>query len=413
MSTSSRVSSVANIPDPISREEYAERRARVLAGLDAAVGLVFAGEQHGEEFACDPSFAYLTGVTSEPGAAILFDPRAENPDRRVVLFLKPRDIEREAWDGSRDPINGVLRERLGFPTVMRTTSIPAMLTAACRLRKRAACLHKLAVYDAPVSPDLAAFRKVAERVPGVAIEDRSDILARLRAIKSPAELGLMGAAIRATAMGHAAAARALVAPSATEATVATALSRAFEDAGAQGHAYGPIVGGGPNACILHYRANSAPIAPGQLLVLDAGAKVRGYCADVTRTFPTDGRFTPRQRQVYEMVLEAQVAALNAVRPGVHLFEVDAAAREVFRRHGVLDYYLHGIGHQLGLETHDIAPDGPLQPGMVVTIEPGLYFADEGLGVRIEDDVLVTATGCDNLTRDIPKDAAEVERMVRG
>lgn len=397
-------------PAPISRDEFQARRERVMQALEGSVGLVFAGEQKGEDFACDPCFAYLTGITSEPGAALLLDPKGENPDRRCVLFLKSRDPELEAWDGYRDPINAALKERHGFTTVMRLPSLPMLFTNAARLRKRVSCLMPLGKFGGSASPDLAAFRKMGEVIPGLAIDDKTNVLASMRAIKSEAELGLMKAAMHATHLGHAAAARAMR-PGTTEAHVQRVLTRAFEDAGADGHAYGPIVGTGANSCVLHYRANNAPILANQVLCLDAGAKVKGYCADVTRTFPVSGKFTDRQRDVYNLVLEAMEASIAAVKPGVFMHEVNAATLAVFKKANMLDSYLHGIGHQLGLETHDITPDGPLQPGMVITVEPGLYLAAEAIGVRIEDDILVTQNGYENLTRDIPKTAKDVEQMV--
>lgn len=395
---------------PISRDEFKARRDRVMQALEGSVGLLYAGEPKGETFECDACFAYLTGVTNEPGAALLLDPKGENPDRRAVLFLKSRDPEMEAWEGYRDPINSALKERHGFTAVMRLPSLPTLFTNAARLSKRGSCLHPFGRFGGAASPDLAAFRKMGEVIPGFAIEDRTHVLAKARAIKSDAELALMKAAMRATHAGHAAAARAMR-PGTTEAHVQRALTRAFEDAGADGHAYHPIVGTGPNSCVLHYNANNAPILENQMLCLDAGAKVKGYCADVTRTFPTSGKFTDRQRDIYNLVLEAMEASIAMVKPGVSMHEVNAATLAVFKKAGVLDFYLHGIGHHLGMETHDITPDGPLQPGMVITVEPGLYLAAEAIGVRIEDDILVTQNGYENLTRDIPKTAKDVEQMV--
>jgi Xaa-Pro aminopeptidase len=151
---------------------------------------------------------------------------------------------------------------------------------------------------------------------------------------------------------------------------------------------------------------------GDLLLIDAAARVGGYTADVTRTFPVSGRFTKEQRGVYEIVLAAMEAAIRAVKPGVQMAAVDAAARKVIEKAGYGDAFMHGIGHQLGIEVHDSTPDGPLKAGMVVTIEPGIYLPDRKLGVRIEDDILVTGTGSKNLTAGIPKAPDEVEAMMR-
>jgi Xaa-Pro aminopeptidase len=393
--------------------EYADRRRRVLGALDGATGVVFAGQ--GEpmlrgSWAPSAEFRYLTGIRDEPGSAVLFDPGNDDPRRRIVLFLRPLDPERERWDGYRDEIGSALRARYGFETVMRAGALPRALTLAARRCGRLACLHPPAVYDAPVSPDLGVFRRVAERLPEARIIDRTDLLASMRAVKSEGELGLMGRAIEATAAGHAAAGRAIH-PGGSERDVLHALVRAFVDAGAQDVAYTPIVGSGRNGTVLHYSSNDGPLRAGDLVVIDAGAEFQGYAADVTRTYPVSGRFAPEQREVYELVLRSQAAGIEAVRPGATLADIDAAARAVIDAGGLGDAFIHGIGHHLGLEVHDAAPEGPLRPGMVLTIEPGVYLPQRNLGVRIEDEVLVTESGARVLTGSIPKEPGEVERMV--
>lgn len=393
--------------------EHVSRRESVLKALEGAPAVVFAGEAsqplHGP-FTPDPFFVYLTGIREEPGAAVLFDPLNDDPKYRCVLLLKPRNPELEIWDGYRESIGQELRQKTGFATVRRTGDLARLLTQALRLRKRAACLHPFAVYDGPVTPDLALFRKVAERVPGVAIEDRTNLLRRMRAVKSEAELRLMASAADATARGFLAAMKSMR-PGQGEADVRRVLDEHFARH-ADGHAYEPIVGSGMNATVLHYKANRGPIAEGDLVVIDAGASFKGYACDVTRTFPASGRFTPEQRELYTLVLRAQEAAIAAVRPGVRIFELDNAARAVIDDAGLGDFYPHGIGHQLGLEVHDTNPDDPLEPGMVITIEPGVYLPNKKTGVRIEDDVLVTPAGCRNLTTAIPKSIDEIEAAMR-
>ena len=156
---------------------------------------------------------------------------------------------------------------------------------------------------------------------------------------------------------------------------------------------------------------SAPLADGELVVLDSGAKHAGYSADVTRTLPVSGRFTARQRELYDVVLRAQAAAIAAVRPGATLAQVDAAGRKVIADAGLGDAFIHGMGHHLGLETHDASPDAPLEVGAVITIEPGVYLPKEAIGIRIEDDVAVTEAGHEVLTPSIPRTADEVERAM--
>ena len=403
----------ANVGIPLA--EYRARRARVLKELGGSVGLVLAGDGalplHGR-WEPDPNFVYLTGVRNEPGAAVLFDATHENPARRCTLFLKPRDPEMEVWDGYRHALGEELRGTLGFDTVLRTPALPRMLTAALRRSKRAAALHPFAAFTGGVSEDLATLRKAGERMVGVALEDRTEILPALRGIKSAAELALMRRAAECTRAGFAAAVD-LIRPGVTERQVQMALEHAFSAGGAEGTAYNCIVGSGINSTVLHYSANTETMQAGDVVCIDAGASFAGYACDVTRTYPVSGRFSSPQREVYELVLAAQQAALDAVKPGVYLHEVDEAARAVFRKAGLLDAYAHGIGHHLGLVVHDATPDGPLQAGMVVTIEPGLYIPATKIGVRIEDDVLVGRRGNEILTAAIPKQTEDIERLMGG
>lgn len=399
---------------PISVAEFQRRRARVLESLGGSVALVLAGDGSpplSGFWQPDFSFSYLTGITTEPGASVLFDPRAEDPKRRCILFLKPLNPEVEAWDGYRDQIGTPLKEKHGFETVLRTNMLARTITTLARQRKKLACLHPFSVYESPVSGDLALFRKVCDRVPGVSIEDRTDLLPSMRAIKSKAELEQMRGAIRATALGYEAAAG-MIRPGVNEKDIQRVIESGFVRGGASGPAYNSIVGAGLNATVLHYMQNSTVVRQGDLIVIDAGAKYNGYAADITRTFPASGVFSPRQRKLYDLVLEAQAAAIRAVKPGVMMHQVNEAARAVFTKAGLQDKYIHGIGHQLGMEVHDVTPDGPLKPGMVVTIEPGLYLPEESTGIRIEDDILVTAGGRENLSNMIPKQANEIERMMR-
>lgn len=407
------------IGDGIESAEFAGRREKVLRALSGAAAVVFAGDGAPPLdgfWQPDWNFYYLTGIRDEIGAAVLFDPRAEDRKRRAVLFLRPLNPEAEEWDGLRDRIGTHLKKQTGFETVMRLGKLPSLLAAAARRRKRLACLHPFAPHDQPVSHDLAVYRRVCERVPGVTIEDRTTLLPELRAIKSPAELRLMRRACKATAAGYDAALRVLR-PGLSERALQRAIEDTFTSAGAAGVGYNSIVGSGINGTVLHYMANSGTCRDGELVVIDAGARVGGeggggYTADVTRTFPVSGRFNADQKHVYNVVLRAQAAAIRAVRPGVHMHDVDNAARHVIDRAGFADRYPHGIGHQLGIEVHDVTPDGPLKPGMIVTIEPGIYLPDRGFGVRIEDDILVTRRGPVNLTASIPKAIGDIERAMR-
>jgi Xaa-Pro aminopeptidase len=387
----------------ILQSEFVARRERVLKSLDGAAAVVFAGEGHAPllgRWYASKNFVYLTGITNEPGAAVVFDPSAPDPEKQVTLLLRPLNPEAEVWDGLRDPLGTPLKEKYGFTSVVRTGGLNAMLTGAARRCKKLACLTPFSVPPAPVSADLALYRQVAERVPGVTIEDKTQLLITLRAQKSEAELTLMRKAALATADGYAAALE-VIRPGGSEAEVARALTAAFEKHGGE-HAYNPIVGSGINACIFHYMDNTGPLNPGELLLIDAGAAIGGYAADVTRTYPVSGTLTDEQKPLYDLVLEAMEASIATLKPGSTMVEADRAARAVFAKAGYPDAYPYSVGHPLGLDVHEAAPDGELLEGMVVTIEPGIYLLDKKLGIRLEDDLLITRTGCENLTASIPK-----------
>jgi Xaa-Pro aminopeptidase len=202
-----------------------------------------------------------------------------------------------------------------------------------------------------------------------------------------------------------------VKPGMNEFDVQETIEHAYRTGGARVTAFPTIAGSGVNSTVLHYRSNDRTLADGDLMCVDSGAMFGGYAADITRTVPVNGRFTPRQREVYEVVLKAELAAIKATKPGVTLARIDAAARQIIVRAGYGDYFIHLIGHHLGLETHDASPDAPLKAGAVVTIEPGIYIPDEAIGVRIEDDILVTRDGTKNLSARIPKTVGGIEKVM--
>lgn len=394
--------------------EFAARRNRVLKSLRGAVGLVLAGDGAPPlrgSWEADSDFYYLTGIRDEGGAAVLFDKSNPDPRRRIVLFLRPTDPELDQWDGFRDLISKELRTKTGFESIMRTTYLPRMLTGAGVRAKRFGCLHQFATYRSAVSQDLALFRKVGERVPGTAIEDCTGVLPSMRAVKSRAELVQMRRAAAATASGFERA-MGVIGPGVNELDIQRAIERGFEDAGATRPAYNSIVGTGGNATVLHYMRNDQPVGDDDIVLIDAGAEVGGYSADVTRAFPVSGKFNKEQRELYTLVLKALDAGIRAVKPGASFLDVDAAARDIIDKAGLGDTFVHGIGHHLGIDVHDPQTPDKLAPGMVLTVEPGVYLQDRGIGIRLEDDILVTASGRTNLTRAIPRTIEEVEGAMR-
>lgn len=397
----------------ISSTEFRTRRERLLADLGQSTGLILAGD-------ADPSlhhpwkphahFEYLTGITDEPGAMLLLDPLHPSLRKRATLLLRPLNPEVEKWDGFRAELSAELCAQSGFDTVLRTGMLSRLLLEATKRSRSLACLMPLSAWNAPVSADLAILRAQAERVPGTQITDRSDLLLRMRAAKSAAEISCIREAGRITATGFLAAMQTMRAGQ-NEFDLQEAVEHAYRTHGARELAFRTIAGGGFNATVLHYHANNRPLVDGELVVLDSGAKHAGYSADVTRTLPVSGKFSARQRELYNLVLRAQEAAIAAVKPGATLADVDAAGRKIITDAGLGDAFIHGMGHHLGLETHDASPDAPLEVGAVITIEPGIYLPKEAIGIRIEDDVAVTATGHEVLTPNIPRSADEVERAM--
>ena len=393
---------------------YAERRAQVLKTLKDAVALVFAGDMdaslHGE-FRAHAHFQYLTGIVDEPGAVLLLDPLNPVEARRAILFLKPLNPELEKWDGFREEISSKLKAKYGVGTIMRTTAFARFLLEATKRAKRYALLHPIAAHTAPVSPDLDVFRKSAERTPGSSFVDHTQLLAVMRAAKDTHELALMQTAANITAKGYEAVLAGLK-PGITEFDVQELAEHGYRTNGARKAAYQTIAGGAFNATVLHYHGNREPLRDGEVILIDSGADYMGYACDVTRTFPVGGKFTKRQREIYEIVLEAQLAAIAATKAGTTFAAIDKAARDVITKAGYGDAFFHGCGHHLGLEVHDITPEGPIPENAIITIEPGIYLPNENFGVRIEDDILVTRkAGGVNLTRAIPKTVAEIERAM--
>lgn len=397
----------------IKISEYQARRRKVLGTLKDSVGLVFAGDGapplRGEWFP-DMDFRYLTGLGDEAGAVVMFDPSSPDPKRKIMLFLRPVNPEIDVWDGYRDLISQKLRDQLGFESVMRTNMLPRFLTEAAKRTRKLACLHPLAAYTQPLTPDLEIFNKAAARIPGCSVVDKSDTITNLRLVKSAAEIKQISAAIKATAHGLEQLFAKLT-PGVGERELHNALVGGFAQAGSIRNAFDPIVGSGHNATVLHYKRNAGVTRDGDLIVVDSGAEINGYASDITRTVPVSGKFTKEQTKLYNIVLKSQEAAIKAVKPGATMAQVDEASRKVIRDAGYGDHYPHGVGHHLGLETHDPSPMVKLKPGMVVTIEPGIYLQDKSIGIRIEDDILVTEKGNRNLSSMIPKTVSEIEAAI--
>jgi Xaa-Pro aminopeptidase len=398
---------------PFPPQVYRERRQRLMGQMKTGVGIVHAAaavDQSAAVAAQDSDFSYLTGIQDEAGAALVLAPAERT--HREFLFLASRDPEVERYEGVRLALNQSLRERTGFERLARTNRLGRTVVD---LASRSGDLHyfgPLADPEAPVPPALELYSKVTQRVPGTRIVDSHNLLRRMRMVKEARELALIRQAIAATERGLRAAIRA-ARPGMSEFDLRTIIEAEFRAAGARGLAFPSVVGTGPNSAILHYTGSGAVIRAGDLILCDVGAAVGGYAADITRTFPVDGRFTSEQRQVYDTVLEAQESALATLRAGAVYEDVQERARTVIRDAGHIDDFWHGLGHFVGLEVHDSGDyAAPLPAGSVVTVEPGIYLPERGFGIRIEDDYLVTDRGFEHLSNGVPRRADEIEALRR-
>jgi len=256
------------------------------------------------------------------------------------------------------------------------------------------------------------YAKTMERVYGCKTNDLHLTLARMREVKEPEELALMRKAIEYTAAGHAQAIK-VIRAGAREFEVKDAVEDAFRHAGARHVAYDSIVGSGRDGAVLHYPKDDRTMNDGELLLIDAAAEAENYASDVTRTYPVNGKYSKEQRDIYDVVLRAQAAGIAAAKAGVTVEQIDLATRKVVEDAGYYDYYVHGCCHFVGLAVHDAGDYfAPLPVGAVITVEPGIYLPDRGLGVRIEDEILITATGAEVLSKAIPKDPDEIERLMK-
>ncbi len=429
---------------------FIDRRQRLLAEMEAEGGgallIPTAREQVRSRdshypFRFDSDFYYLTGFT-EPDAWLLLRTHGEP---RTILFCRARDPEREKWDGLRlgpERTKETLAIDAAFPLSALDEQLVELIAGAPTLW---APLFEAEAIDAVLRRLKAALAAKSRQgvTPPEQWRDVRTLLARHRRIKSPWEIERMRQSAAIAAAAHRAA---MVAarPGISEGELEGILLAAFRQGGAEGPSYPPIVAGGANACILHYTENRAAIPEGALVLIDAGCEYRGYASDITRTFPVNGRFSGAQRVLYELVLAAQEAAIAAARPGVSFDALHEAATRTLVT-GLVDlgllrgsideliaakahtrFYPHRTSHWLGLDVHDAGAyrDGnnPVQlaPGMVLTIEPGLYIdpADDippdfhGIGIRIEDDVLITDEGVELLTRDVPVAIDAIEDLMR-
>ena len=413
---------------------YSQRRAKLAATADAPI--VLTGLNGREEdsqayvFAQEENFYYLTGHNEEEAGLILLPPadsKAKKDDfegPREILFLPAKNPAKEKWNGVRmSPSDPGIQARTGFADVRPFSEMRATIE---RLTRFYPALFTILPYEKelggyPHERETVEWLKLA--APRSNLKDIRGSIIDLRLIKGPTEIGLLRQAIDLSLDAHFAAIK-MMRPGLWEYQVAAKMVEVHAMGGSEAEAYAPIVGAGPNSTALHYDNLGRKIQEGDIVVMDVGAQYSGYAADITRTVPANGRFTPRQREIYDIVLGAQNAALEALKPGADMCRkgkqsLYKISYEYINSHGkdlngkpLGQYYIHGLGHNIGLDVHDPGDScKPLVPGQVVTMEPGIYIPEENLGVRIEDDVLITDTGYELLSRRLPRTADEIEKIM--
>jgi Xaa-Pro aminopeptidase len=397
------------------------------------------------KFRQDSDFWYLTGFP-EPDAVAVIDP--QNKKSPYTLYVRPRDLEMETWFGRREGVEGAVKNYAAdkaFSIDKFEADLPKLLDGHEKLYYRFALDKDL---DQQMLKYLSGqrVRRLKSAYPPHTIIDPTIILGEMRLHKMPDEAEMMQTAATIAAEAHILAMK-KVKPGMNEGQVEAMMEAYMKDKGASGVAYNSIIGGGANATILHYVENNMPLRDGDLILIDAGAEYKGYASDITRTFPVNGKFTQPQREVYDVVLDVQKKCIDYTVSGnrwadrqkysielltegmLKLGLLKGKTTDLIKNKAYLKYYMHGVGHYLGLDVHDAGryyvdqhakQSKPFAPGMVLTVEPGLYIPPidkeapakyRGIGIRIEDDVLVTEDGNRNLTSKVPKEAEEIEALM--
>ncbi len=437
----------------IQQTEFLERRNLLMSKLPKGSVVVVASADlqskgNGTEFpfSQNSDFWYLTGF-NEPGAWLVLSNLADDSTSHTsVIFCQPKDKTAEIWNGRRLGVENACGELLvdhAYPVDNLLQSLPDLLNnhAQVHFLMGTSSANEKILFDA--LQVLRSAPKQSKTAPNT-IVDLGPVLHDMRLIKSPNEVSVMQAAADISCRAHIRAMK-FVNPGVYEYQLEAEILHEFGMAGARAPAYSTIVGAGENACILHYTDNKDAVTDGDLVLIDAGANYHSYAADITRTFPVNGKFNEAQASLYQLVLDAQLAAMTLLKPGNNLKQATDVAVEVICL-GLLEreilsgsleeniqnntwkqYFMHGLGHWLGLNVHDVgmykldAKDRPLVPGMVLTVEPGIYIDSEadvdskwqGLGIRIEDNIVITETGHLVLTSAAPKTIADIEALMAG
>jgi len=412
-------------------EEFSGRRASLMERLEGGAAILFgdAAAPAGSHFRQDNDFFYFTG-NEDLGAILVLVPAS----RSSYLFLPPQTAREKMMDGPNLLEDAAAKDRAGFTEIFPSSYLDEFLarslariggTFHIRLSPRDALdearsetglmdgRRARSHYNDQLSPDLYRIEKLRQRYPQMELRDITPVIDEMRAIKTPAEIDALrrNGRLSAEAVRQAMLA---TSPGAFEYEIEAAAMAVILKGGAKGAAYAPIVGSGPNSCILHYDKNSRRVEPGDVVLMDFGADLDHLAMDITRTWPASGRFSGEQREVYRIVLEVQKACIEAYKPGATPKDIRDYVAAAMKAKGLDPRGEEGgFGHGVGLSVHDVPLGGVLKEGMVFAIEPGLYVPEKGFGVRVEDTVLITKTGCEVLTAGVPKEIEEIEKLLAG
>jgi Xaa-Pro aminopeptidase len=413
-------------------EEFVRRRAALMEQVKDGAIVLFgdASAPSGTHFRQDNDFFYFTGV-DDLGAVLVMLP---SPRPGAYLFLPQRSAREIQYDGPGLLEDAAAKAKAGFIDVLAVGDLDEFLArlsgrGAGKLYVRLSPRDKLdgarsetalwdgrrsrGHYNDQLSVDQYRIEKLRQRYPQMDLADVAPAIDAQRAVKTPEEIEILR---RNGALSAAAVKQAMLAtrPGVFEYEIEAAAMGVVLKGGAKGAAYAPIVGSGPNSCIFHYEENSRRAGAGEVVLMDFGADLDHLTMDITRTWPASGRFSAEQREVYRIVLEVQKACIEAYKPGATPQDVRDHVAAVMKAKGIDPRGLQGgFGHGVGLAVHDVPLGGVLKEGMVFAIEPALYYPEKGFGIRIEDTVLITKTGCEVLTKDVPKEIDEIESLLAG
>ncbi|MBI4482393.1 MAG: aminopeptidase P family protein [Acidobacteria bacterium] len=397
-------------------EVYKQRRARLMEQISQeegakAAGVIVWGARAAdlEEFRQLNDFMYLTGVET-PDSILILDATA----KKETLYIPPRDPRQERWTGPQVGPGEEAVRLTGFDQVKGTDTFQGDFQ---ELSSRVGVLYTRFPPGPAHHPsrEQQQVEKIQTAAPFLEVKDVRPLIAEMRKIKDPGELQLLQKAIDITAQAHRTVMKELR-PGVHEYELEALIEYTFRKNGAERSGFPSIVGSGFFSTVLHYDKNTQQVKDGDLVVVDIGAEYSYYTADITRTYPVGGKFSRRQREIYQIVLDAQKKALEQVKPGAiasRAGEIHKAALKYIEEKGFGKHFIHGTSHYLGMDVHDVGNYTiPLKPGEVITVEPGIYIPEENLGVRIEDDFLITETGYIHLSKDIPREVDEIERMMK-